>query len=483
MPKTKLRDIVVILPGIMGSVLQKNGADLWAVSGQAAWGALRSKGGSFQQLRLDGDDPEAEYLDDGIKATRLIDDAHIIPGFVKVDGYTTTRRVITDNFEVIPGDIRVNKPANLFDFPYDWRRDIRVNAKILKRYLDQRLQEWRAFPGAKDAKVIFLAHSMGGLVARYYLEVLEGWTDAKALFTFGTPYRGAPMALNFLANGYKQQFLDLTEVVRSLPSVYGLLPIYKMLDVDGEYYRVAESPVVLPNVNRAWAEDALKFHREIEDAVTNHRKDAEYLLNGYKIIPFVGTQQPTLQSAQYVNGKVTVSRDLPTGFDPLLVDGDSTVPYVSAVPIELSNDFRETYLPEQHGSLQNHPKVLGELRDRIMAAQARDRKAIRGPGILLLDTGKPSAISLSLDDLYLADETIAIQVQLLNFNQDPRGVKAKITSVSGETVLDLDFQEQGDSWKLELGDLAAGLYRVKVETGTVAPGAPSSVNGLFEVVK
>jgi nucleoside phosphorylase len=126
---------------------------------------------------------------------------------------------------------------------------------------------------------------------------------------------------------------------------------------------------------------------------------------------------------------------------------------------------------------------LGELRDRIMAAQARDRKAIRGPEILLLDTGKPSAISLSLDDLYLADETIAIQVQLLNFNQDPRGVKAKITSVSGETVLDLDFQEQGDSWKLELGDLAAGLYRVKVETGTVAPGAPSSVNGLFEVVK
>lgn len=482
MPKTKLRDIVVILPGITGSVLQKDDKDLWAVSGQALWGALQSLGGSFHQLKLDEDDSEAEYLDDGVKATRLVEDAHIVPGFVKIDGYTQTKRIITDNFDVIPGNIREDKPANFFEFPYDWRRDNRVNAKILKRHLDQRLQQWREFSGAQDAKVIFLAHSMGGLISRYYLEVLEGWRDTKALFTFGTPYRGSPMALNFLANGYKNQFLDLTEVLRSLPSAYQLLPIYKMLNVDGADYRIAEAPVELPNVKKAWAEDALKFHREIEDAVDNHLNEVEYLRNGYKIIPFVGTQQPTLQSIQFVNGQVTASRDLPSQVDPLLVNGDGTVPYLSAVPIELSNDFRETYLPEQHGSLQNHPKVLTELRDRITAAQAKDKGAIRGPEIFS-DTSKLSAMSLMLEDLYLADETTVIQVQLLNFNRDPGGLKAKITSVSGETSLDRDFQEQGDNWKLELGDLATGLYRVSVRTGSSAPGTPSPVNGLFEVVK
>jgi hypothetical protein len=31
--KTPMRDMVVILPGILGSVLQKDGKDLWAVSG------------------------------------------------------------------------------------------------------------------------------------------------------------------------------------------------------------------------------------------------------------------------------------------------------------------------------------------------------------------------------------------------------------------------------------------------------------------
>ncbi len=482
MEKVKMRDIVVILPGIMGSVLQKDGVDLWAPSVQAVWRALKSLGQSFQQLKLDEDDPEAEYLDDGIKATHLVDDAYIVPGLVKVDGYTKTKRVIIDNFDITPGNIRENKRANFFEFPYDWRRNNRINAKILKRYIDQRLEEWREFSGIKDAKVILVAHSMGGLVSRYYLEVLEGWRDAKALFTFGTPYRGSVLALNFLANGYKQQFLDLTEILRSLPSVYQLLPIYEMLDIDGTDYRVAEAPVALPNVNKEWAEDALKFHREIEYAVNNHREDTEYLLNGYKIIPFVGTQQPTLQSAHFVNGKVTASRDLPKWIDSSSFDGDGTVPYLSAVPIELSNDFRETYLPEQHGSLQNHPQVLTQLRDRIKAAQTIVRQSIRGPEILP-DTAKPTAISLMLDDLYLADETIDIRAQLFNVNQDSGGVKAKITSVSGTTSLELDLLEQGKEWKLELGDLPADLYRVTVRTGSVAPEMPSPVHGLFEVVK
>lgn len=56
MPKTKLRDIVVILPGITGSVLQKDGKDIWAVSGQAAWQAVRTFGDSLYQLKLDKDD-------------------------------------------------------------------------------------------------------------------------------------------------------------------------------------------------------------------------------------------------------------------------------------------------------------------------------------------------------------------------------------------------------------------------------------------
>jgi triacylglycerol esterase/lipase EstA (alpha/beta hydrolase family) len=112
---------------------------------------------------------------------------------------------------------------------------------------------------------------MGGLISRYYLEVLGGWQDCRALFTFGTPYRGSLNAVNFLANGYKQAFLDLTEVMRSLTSVYQLLPIYKVLQIGNESHRIAEVGD-LPNIVQNKAQDALAFHREIETAVKQQLK-------------------------------------------------------------------------------------------------------------------------------------------------------------------------------------------------------------------
>ena len=255
--KPPMRDLIVILPGILGSVLQKDGRDLWAVSGQAIWNILRTGGNAVGDLKVQQDDPDAENLDDGIRATRLVENVSIIPGLMKIDGYTDATRTIVNNFSnVTQGDI-YNDPddqaANFYHFPYDWRRDNQVAAKILKRLLDKRLKCWREHSGNPNAKVILLAHSMGGLISRYYLEVLGGWTDCKALFTFGTPYRGSVKAVDFLANGYKEAFIDLTQVLRSMTSVYQLLPRYKALKIGNEFYRIAESPVDLPNGHRAKA--------------------------------------------------------------------------------------------------------------------------------------------------------------------------------------------------------------------------------------
>jgi alpha-beta hydrolase superfamily lysophospholipase len=76
---------------------------------------------------------------------------------------------------------------NLFPFPYDWRRDSRVSARHLHGLCQQWLTSWRESSGNPDAKVISLVHSMGGLIARYHLEVMGGWKDARALISFGTP--------------------------------------------------------------------------------------------------------------------------------------------------------------------------------------------------------------------------------------------------------------------------------------------------------
>ena len=59
----------------------------------------------------------------------------------------------------------------------------------LKEQTDRWLWEWRR--ESPEAKLILVGHSMGGLVARYFLECLEGWRDTRQLVTFGTPYRGS----------------------------------------------------------------------------------------------------------------------------------------------------------------------------------------------------------------------------------------------------------------------------------------------------
>jgi len=473
--KAPMKDMIVILPGILGSVLQKDGKDLWAVSGQAIFQVLTNLNQTIHNLKLGQDDPSAESLGDGIRATSIIQDTHLIPGFWKIDGYTQTSRLITDNFNVTPGDIYNDpddKAANFYQFPYDWRRDNRANAHILKKLIDKRLKRWREASGAANAKVILMAHSMGGLVSRYYLEVLEGWRDSRALFTFGTPYRGSLKAVNFLANGYKQQFLDLTEVMRSLTSIYQLLPIYEIVKIKESYKRIAEVDG-LPNIDKRKAQDALAFHQEIEAAVEQHLKLEEYR-QSFTVVPIAGVQQPTLQSAILENGKLTASEDLPgvlqNRFD--LSDGDGTVPQVSAIPIERSGNFDNFFIAEQHGALQNQKQVLQNLLNCLELSQF-DLALVKAP---------QAAISLSLDDLYLPDEPVSIRAKVtgpISFGK----LQAEIASVSHEQpAVTFDFVERERDWLLRIDSLQQGLYRVRVQTENTSVQAPNPVHDLFEIV-
>ncbi len=477
---TTMRDMVVLLPGISGSVLQRNGKDIWAPSGQAVWQALRSLGSSIRDLRLDGDDPQADDLDDGVRATRVITDVHLIPGLHKIDGYTGLLQLLA-GFGAITGDIDSDQPANFFAFPYDWRRDNRANARKLQRVIARKLPQWRSHSGARDAKVILLTHSMGGLVARYYVEVLEGWRDCRALVTFGTPHRGSANAVNFLANGYKALFLDLTETLRSFTSVYQLLPIYKMIEVDGSYRRVAEVPN-LPGISQQRAQDALAFHREIEAAVARNRNDSAYR-EQFATIPVVGTRQPTFQRASFAGGKVTVDHQLPIWIDASLGDGDGTVPRLSAIPIELSNEYRDTFIAERHSSLQNHAALLDDIRERVRQMQVRALESVRGPEERPERAAEP-AISLELDDAYLAGEPIELRVSLLNTDARAGAVEARIESVDTAAVsANYTFWQEDEVWRVTVPYLPPGLYRVSVGAQSLASAAPAPVHDIFEVAE
>ncbi|MEN8807941.1 MAG: hypothetical protein ABF291_10715 [Desulfobacterales bacterium] len=134
-----------------------------------------------------------------------------------------------------------------FQFDYDWRRDIVENAQALDRFIQEKTDyvktEIKRRYGIAKSTIRFdiVAHSMGGLVARYYLRyggndlpsdghvpapTWEGAKHVENLIMIGTPNGGSLDSLVHLIEGYRPSFL----LSRYPPAVLGTFPsLYQML--------------------------------------------------------------------------------------------------------------------------------------------------------------------------------------------------------------------------------------------------------------
>jgi hypothetical protein len=446
-------DVVVLLPGIMGSVLQKGGRDVWALSGSALLSGIRSLGQSIQDLTLSGDSSEADTLGDGIAASRIFPDAHLLPGFWKIDGYSTTVKALTDEFDLQTG-------RNYFEFPYDWRRDNRAAARRLSRMAPAWLRTWRERSGNREAKLILIAHSMGGLVSRYFLEALGGWRDTRMLITFGTPYRGSLNALNMLANGMSAslgpfRLVDLARLVRSFTSVYQLLPIYPCVnDGNGRLQRLTDA-VGIPNLDMRRVHAAFDFHEEMKSANEQNARDQAYLAGRYTVHPIVGTYQRTLQTARRSGASLEMSDRHPQAN----IRGDGTVPQVSATPIEpdvLTKQHRTVFVAEMHGSLQNSAPMLDHVRS-LLAAGPVPEHLFREP--------QTNAVALQVEDIYSTQQPVRVTVSSTDARALAIVVVAEVDSrqeVARAVVEDLGASEPS----VDCGRLPEGVYRVRVMLST-----------------
>lgn len=457
MAKAKMGDVVVLLPGILGSVLQRNGEDVWALSGGAMLQGLFSLGRSVNALALGEDDPEKPDLGDGVSAPRLIPDVHLIPGFWKIDGYSKIKQVMFERFELREG-------SNWFELPYDWRRDNRAAAHRLAAEAPRWLAAWRERSGNPGAKLVLMGHSMGGLVARYYLECLDGWKDTRHLITFGTPYYGSVNAVEFLVNGFQKAFglFDLSAFLRSLTSVYQLLPVYPCIAQGAGVVDVAAAN--LPQVEAAKMTSAQGFHGEIANAVKRHLDDEQYRRERYKIHPIVGIFQPTKQSARLDGGKLVTMESL-EGED---YSGDGTVPRRSAVPEEVLEDDVEIYAAERHASLQNVDACLVNVYGRLT------QKPVGGVRDTPFD-----GFSLRLSDQYLPKEPIHATAQTAGA---AAAIVVTVEDVGTHRIVRRRTvkRRRDDSFAIELAPIPAGVYRLRVAADD--PGlAMRDVHDLFVV--
>jgi pimeloyl-ACP methyl ester carboxylesterase len=445
-------DLVILLPGITGSVLaDRRGKEVWAPSMGAVWRAIVSGGDSITGLELAGDD-----VDDGVTATGLVPDVTIVPGLVKIDGYTRIARALCQRLGLAEGQ-------NFHPFPYDWRRDNERNATRLQAQAMAWLKAWRNQPGRSQAKLVLIGHSMGGLIARWFVECLGGWKDTRALITLGTPHRGSLNAVGFIENGMKKGVgpfgLDLSPLLRSYTSVYQLLPIYPCIDAGGALQRVEEAAQAhaFKHMDASRASAARAFHTAIAEAQARNTKEDAYQGSGYTMLPIVGSEQPTAQSARLAGGRCTLVNEL--GGEDLA--GDGTVPRVSATPIDMQGKNREIYAAETHGALQNNEGTLANLVGMLTADQIDWRK--------FQQAADRASLSLDLDDVLLPGEPLVLRVHASE--GEPR-LTARLLNLADGTVAEEALSrdgERGTGWSHGEFALPAGTWRVSVHGEGVAP--------------
>ena len=184
-------DVLVVIPGIMGSTLYRDDRPVWEPSGKAVVSALTSLLRNVTTLRLPegiGDDRP----DDGVQAMNLMPMSGCRSEYGPLTADTAHSSTFCD--DIRPGPATPDAPtapANLIAFPYDWRLSNRYNGEQLRRVVDPALERWRAQGGRyADAELPSICHSMGGLIARWYLDRLGGAEVTRKLITLGTPHRG-----------------------------------------------------------------------------------------------------------------------------------------------------------------------------------------------------------------------------------------------------------------------------------------------------
>ncbi len=191
---------VIIIPGILGSRLRQrsSGHELWP-------GSIYNVLLSARSLALNIDPETLEPRADDVEAYDLF------RGLLGSDFYGA----IIDTLERQGGYVR-GQPGRAADagtrryyvFPYDWRQDNVVTARKLDALIDQIRRDY----GDPRLKVDIVAHSMGGLITRYYIQygatdVLDGNVLHSLLVGHQVGWQAIP-----------------TEALATMPSVYELLP-------------------------------------------------------------------------------------------------------------------------------------------------------------------------------------------------------------------------------------------------------------------
>lgn len=200
--------------------------------------------------------------------------------------------------------------------PYDWRRSVADAALRLGDVVDQVVRN------EPQARVHILAHSLGGLVARYFLINGRPPAQVKSLITIGAPHQGAPIAVVSALGKHAVQLLTKYQTQRlanqaDFPALYQIFP-HPDLPVFWRRQRInpenlySETVAAELGLNPNHLQAAQDLHRALQDRLS------------VRVLQLVGTQFSTITHLLWSGGDQV---DAVESVD----SGDGAVPVASAL--------------------------------------------------------------------------------------------------------------------------------------------------------
>ncbi|MFD0056952.1 hypothetical protein ACFVHR_24880 [Streptomyces sp. NPDC127168] len=450
------QDAVVIVPGIMGSELLDTTTSriVWGLS-EAGW-LIKSwtMPGGMTALQMTED--ELTGRSGRIKPLQLLRHSAWTPYFKGFEPYTDLISAVHEC---------TAHPDQVLEFPYDWRMPVAHNARLLAEAARRHLEAWHKHPAhdearrtrveAREARLVYVAHSMGGLLTQASLDPLidrELAGDTRAVITLGTPFYGAVKAASILNSGrgtpVPLPHRRLRKLCATMPGLHDLLPQYICV-IDGrDARRLSPADIESLGGNRDLARQAS------DDA----NKRAAIPLPGHRAV--VGTGQTTAQSLTLKAGVLTThchtvrrnsAHDLVRNQSGELalfdVQGDGTVHKESAAVGPML-----THLPLQHGAVAADPFALSAVQE-LLREDIHLGPPMGGPGC-----------GLEVPDLTQTGQPFDIRI---NGVHSTAGVRCAITPVDGSTTRQLSIsrlQKAADRLTATVVVETPGLYRVTVVT-------------------
>ncbi|MGD8466031.1 MAG: FHA domain-containing protein [Anaerolineae bacterium] len=228
---------VVFVPGLMGTELWLGSDRLWP------------------NPRMIITNPEVFLLpgDPRIEARGIVNEVVIVPNIIEQRQYSALGDYLVEGLGYTRG-------KDLLEFGYDWRHDVRLAAQRLAETIEQ----WQV-----KMPITIIAHSLGTLVTRYYVERLGGKRYVERIILMGGPHHGTPKGLAVILSGPSLLPLGMgaermRRILATFPSAYQILPIYPCVtDQNGRTIDVLKDGSWLPEDQRPFLSTARSFRREL----------------------------------------------------------------------------------------------------------------------------------------------------------------------------------------------------------------------------